>query len=322
MKENKKNEEEVIEEVTEEKAKKNEKSRKTEEPENPEASKKDIDPVEYKRLKPRSEEEIQQKALDFDTDAENLLEKKFMTRKERRAYKKAERKHMLAGYTKKERRHYYIHYYKWPAFIILVLAIIIGKFSYDLIKGAMPQALCVAILNAETSNHYADYIDETMRDYYSDIKSYYQITVEGDYSISLDTYLDDFLNSTSTQLTDAEELAYKQRVDMYDAIISDEEGILYCATAGLTTSVNAYLDEELYEVVEDDVIIFDGSEDNTYISGETYVEVGDVMAIDISDTEFAKGLGLDYDDVYVAFPGTSAENYENAVRFIKMIYGL
>lgn len=282
----------------------------------------DIDPVEYKRLKPRTQEEIQKKALDFDSDAENSLEKKFMSKKELKAYKKAERKHMLSNYSPKERLGYYIHYYKWHVLIILILAVILGKFAYDFIRGAMPSALSVALLNAETSTYYAEYIDKAMRDYYSDISKYEKITVESDYSISLSTYWDDFLNSSSTELTDAEELAYKQRADMYDVIISDEDGILYCATAGITTSVDYYLDEELYSVVKDNVLIYEGPKEGTSTSGDSYVSVGDVMAIDISDTDFAKGLNLDYDDVYIAFPGTTSENFENAVRFVRMIYGL
>lgn len=289
---------------------------------NKETDKIDIDPVEYKRLKPRTQDEIQKKALDFDTDAENSLEKKFMSKKELRAYKKAERKHMLLNYSPKERFSYYVHYYKWHVIISLILVVILGKFAYDFIQGAMPSALSVALLNAETSSYYGEYIDKTMREYYSDIGRFEKITVEGDYSISLSTYWDDFLNSSGTQLTDAEELAYKQRADMYDVIISDEDGILYCATAGITTAVNYYLDEELYDIVKDNVLIYEGPEEGTSTSGYSYVSEGDVMAIDISDTDFAKGLNLDYDDVYIAFPGTTSDNFENAVRFVRMIYGL
>ena len=43
-------------------------------------------------------------------------------------------------------------------------------------------------------------------------------------------------------------------------------------------------------------------------------------AIDISGTEFAESLGLDYDDVYIALPGQSARNIANSKRLLNYIF--
>jgi hypothetical protein len=209
-----------------------------------------------------------------------------------------------------EKRSYYIHYYKWHVIIGLVFLIIAGKFIYDWVRNSMPSALSVAVLNSKESNHYQEYMDRELRAYDSSIKKYERIVVEGNYTISLDTYMEDFYNSSSSSaLSDAEELTYKKRADLFDVIISDEAGIDYCATMGLLTGPQVYLDSDIYELVED----------HTYTYTNEAGESG-IVAIDISGTDFAEGLKLDYDTVYIAFPGTTAENLTNAERLVKMIF--
>jgi hypothetical protein len=41
--------------------------------------------------------------------------------------------------------------------------------------------------------------------------------------------------------------------------------------------------------------------------------------INISDTAFAKSLNTGYDKVYIAFTGTTDENYERAMDFLEYI---
>ena len=97
----------------------------------------------------------------------------------------------------------------------------------------------------------------------------------------------------------------------YDVMIMDEKGLEYCAMQEIIYPLRNYLPAEIYSEVESRIC---SADDNDGVNVP--------FAIDISDTDFAKGLKLGYDKVYLGFPGNTERNYINAKRMLKFILHL
>jgi hypothetical protein len=91
-------------------------------------------------------------------------------------------------------------------------------------------------------------------------------------------------------------------------IITNAAGLNYLAEIDAVQLLDEYLPAELYNELSDKIIRAKDSYGDMYESG-----------INISDTAFAKSLNTGYDKVYIAFTGTTDENYERAMDFLEYI---
>ena len=83
-----------------------------------------------------------------------------------------------------------------------------------------------------------------------------------------------------------------------------------------TTAIDLSMEKELYHQIEDYVITMSDPK-GIKNDGNPYT-----VALDISDTAFAKECNLSYSEVYLLIPSTKYTDNENTLNFIKFVFGL
>ena len=173
-------------------------------------------------------------------------------------------------------------------------------------KNSRPTALSYTVLNAYE-------FDKTFHD---DYLSYFNmpgnhvVQATAGYIVNYDYYKKNTV-SASKDGTDYSTLALTCETGTFDVIIGDAAGIKYCTFVEIVKPLDLYFTGEQYDALEDYIVKFQDSSYTFY-----------PYAIDISDTEFAKGLNLEYSKVYMAFPGVSEENMTNSLRLLEYVLGI
>lgn len=239
---------------------------------------------------------------------EDNLELRDLPFKERMKAKRQRLEKNMEGMDKKERRRYLIYYFKWPIIAFFGVIAVITMLSISIYKNKRPLALGYVIFNSENpDNINTDFLDD-YREIYGLTKGY-QVREYTDMYYDADkNSIESYYGMTTSMYTEFPTMCNS---GMFDIIISDEAGIDYFGNLEVITPLENYFSDEIYSMIDSDSIYYTENFD-----GET---VG--FAIDISDTEFAKNLNLDYEKVYLGFPGSSDENYDNALRMLEYIYG-
>lgn len=246
-----------------------------------------------------------------DMKQENNLEMHHLRGKEKRTARRAQMQERTDGLSAKEKIFYYIYYYKWHFLVAVITIAAVISLIVSLYMRNKPVALSYAIINCnDVDSLDFSVIENDYMDYYGfdssyQIKNIYTIhynleTSEEDYS----TNPDDISYTTFPTLCDQ---------DYFDIIITDATGLKYCAVKGLIFPLDTALASDLYtRITEDykDLIVKVPDDDDALTE----------FAINISDTSFAKSLGLDYDDVYLCFPGDSKDNAANIRRILNFIF--
>ena len=249
--------------------------------------------------------------IEDDVYKEDALEMATMSFKEKIAYKKELQKKRMADMDQKEKKSYIINYYKWHFIIGLFVIVCLAYTGRVIYRATWPTLLELAIVNNSDTSKYNSYIPEAYREYYNlDNKNF--IEIYGDLSVSATE------NTTEVGLTmsNYQTIGYYNMYDMLDVIICDKEALNLFVSTDDTTAIDLSMDKKLYEQIKDNVITMSDPK-GIKNDGKPYT-----VALDISDTKFAKNCGLSYTEVYLLIPSTKYTNNENTINFIKFVFGL
>lgn len=220
-------------------------------------------------------------------------------------------KNNTADMSRKEKIKYFIYYYKWKLLLLVLLLFCTVSIPMAIYKHSRPVALSYVIINnADTNKVNTEPIDDYLEFY--DIKKNHQVLSNSSH-VNLDDYKAALQNSSTS--ADYEQFPTLCINGYYDVIITDIKGIEFCKSADLIQPLNNVLSADMQYELEEKY--------KEKICGQSS-EHPDILGyyLDISDTEFAKGLGLSYDKIYLCFPGSTDDRQTNAKRVIKFAFML
>ncbi len=237
---------------------------------------------------------------------ENKLELAVMSKKERRAAKKAAYREYTSTMSGKERVSYFFYCYKWHIIIPICCVLLILCYGMAFYRNSRPVALSYTVLNAEEfdKTFHEDYLN------FFNMPDSHVIQATAGYFVNYDYYKKNSV-SASKEGTNYNTLALTCQTGTFDVIIGDGAGIKYCTFVEIVKPLDLYFTEEQYAALQGHIVKFQDSSYTFY-----------PYALDISDTEFAKGLNLEYSKVYIAFPGVSEENMTNSLRLLEYVLGI
>lgn len=245
-----------------------------------------------------------------DLNIEDNLELHSMTRSERRMARKMKYKKDTEGMSAKEKFSHFLYCYKWRIIVSLLIIIAATYTTVSIYSNTRPVALAYGVVNSPNPFKLDSSVVDDYKNYYH-MKKSDQVIMTSNINYDLDTYEEDY-NTSDASYTSFPTLCYE---DYYDVIISDKKGVEYCSYFSiihpLTDCLTMDLQSELNNSMSDRILYTEDSEKQS-----------EAFAIDISGTDFAKGLNLGYDNVYLCFPGTDERNIETARKLINYIFDL
>lgn len=219
-------------------------------------------------------------------------------------------------------KYIFAYYYQWMVVAAIVIFIIYVA-CFVVHRTSLNTRLNVIALNATDSN-VQEYLEEVVPEYYGFGKKD-QILIDSSIALAntsgeAETSTEAVADESETEavaysVIDSMEIAARMKVTSMslagtlDVVIADEEMFTgFVCEAGVVLDLLEFMPEDIYELVEEDLIY--GINAN-----------GEEKAIAIKmPEEFADNLDLPYEP-YVSI-GCTAENYDEAINFIRMIYGL
>ena len=245
----------------------------------------------------------------LDVTAENNLEYVHLTRKEKRATRKARYKEYTRTMSGREKFSYIVSYYKWHFIIPVVATFLILYIAKTIHYNNRPIALSYAVLNVDSTSITRDFYDD-----YSEFFGYseeYRYESNATMAIDYEKFMENREFFISNNSSDYYMLSKQCEFGDFDVIITDLNGLLFCANEDITKRLNQTFDVNTCKKLEPYTYSLELSEG--YSEG---------YAIDISDTEFAKNLNLPYEEVYLAFPAATKQNKQNSLNLLTYIYGI
>lgn len=241
-------------------------------------------------------------------NTEDNLELHSLSFRERQRARRQRLKDHMKGMTAGQKAGYILSYYKGKIILAIILLAVCIALPVTIYKKSRPVALSYCIVNSpEPSAVDTSFVDEYL-DFYN-LNGAYQIHNDLTVHLDKDTYLEEYSqNSSASVYTELPMLCFN---GYYDIMIMDEKGLEYCAMQEIIYPLKTYLPADIYSQISDRICTADDNDGVTV-----------PFAIDISDTDFAKGLNLGYDKVYLGFPGNTEQNYTNAKRMVKFILHL
>lgn len=241
-------------------------------------------------------------------NTEDNLELHSLSFRERQRARRQRLKDHMEGMTAGQKAGYILSYYKGKIILAIILLAVCIALPVTIYKKSRPVALSYCIVNSpEPSAVDTSFVDEYL-DFYN-MNGAYQIHNDLTVHLDKDTYLEEYSqNSSASVYTELPMLCFN---GYYDIMIMDEKGLEYCAMQEIIYPLKTYLPADIYSQISDRICTADDNDGVTV-----------PFAIDISDTDFAKGLNLGYDKVYLGFPGNTEQNYINAKRMVKFILHL
>ena len=202
-----------------------------------------------------------------------------------------------------EKRKYLIYYYKWYVIIGAIFLALVAYFVVVIRRNRVPSSISYAVINAWDLT---DGLDQSL---FEDYAQYYDrtdgYTIRGDnqYMFTVDTITDPGMSYGAY-------LRFNSLCpdDYFDIIITDKAGLDFCVADDLSLDVDQALSPEVLQMYEGHIVSMKDS------TGETHN-----FAIDVSDIQCIKRIGLPYDKVYITFPGDSETNISHAEEFLRYI---
>lgn len=249
---------------------------------------------------------------DSEGYTEDSLELAGMSFWARNKYRDTQFRNRLKNMQGKQKVKYFFQYYKFTFIglgVALVICLIAGNMIY---KALLPEVLQIAIVNQEyDSDAVNEYIINSFREYYDlDNKNYFSVYKELSVSANEDP------EAMGLQMTSYQTIGYYNVHNMVDIIICDSEALETFKWSDDTTAIDLAMDKELYSKVESHVVML---KDDNKIKNNGVEYAG---ALDITDTEFVKGAGIQYSPVYLLIPSSKYQDNEATLNFIKMVYKL
>ena len=243
---------------------------------------------------------------------EDNLEMRQLPLRKRMAIRKQRRQKEMEGMVRMQKVEYLLSYFKWPIIFITGGILILLLFWIAIKNSTKPVALSVAFINlpestAVTEEVFNDYNSYTSPDGIK-TENIGGFKLDTAVHFDLETYAQQYYDDTSDySLTQFPILCTS---DFYDILITDRKGLEFCSASNMILDpelvISGYTAEALraYQANAKD------SEGVEYF-----------WAYDITNTDFAKQLGYT-EKVYLAFPGQSDSNKENAERFLIYLFKL
>ncbi len=253
-------------------------------------------------------------SIDSEEDEykEDALEMATMSFKERMAYKKELRKKRISKMDAKEKRSYIFNYYKWHIIIGLFAIVCLAYIGRVVYRMTWPTLLELAIVNNYNETDPTKYITSSYRDYYKlDDKNFIEI-----YGNLKDITSTEDTTEVGLTMTNYQTIGYYNMYDMLDVIICDKEALNLFVSTDDTTAIDLSMDAELYQQIKEHVITMSDPK-GIKNEGKPYT-----VALDISNTTFAKECDLSYKEVYLLIPSTKYTDNENTINFIRFVFGL
>lgn len=251
-----------------------------------------------------------EKDIEKSSTAEDNLELHNLSRRERRRAKRERYKKTTEDMSRKEKINYFFYYFKVPILVGIAVIVSLSLIIASLYKNTRPVAISFALLNSPSVEYLSKDDFKGYMDYY-DMPSSYRMLDFYSNKCDLDIYEDYYSKNPDDAIySQFPTLCYN---DYFDIVISDKTGIDYCAKLSLIRPLEDSLDLSMSKYIYENC-------------PERIVEANNVndepvaYAIDISGTEFAESLHLDYDDVYIALPGQSERNIANSKRILNYIF--
>lgn len=246
-----------------------------------------------------------------DEYKEDALEMATMTFKEKMVYKRELHQKRMEKMDSKEKCSYILGYYKWHI-IITVFAIVCLAYAGRVVyRMTWPTLLELAIVNNTDGTSYNEYIPNAYREYYHlNEKNYIEIYGNLAVSATEDT------TEVGLTMSNYQTIGYYNMYDMLDVIICDKEALNLFVSTDDTTAIDLSMDEDLYMQLEDNVVTMSDPK-GIKNDGNPYT-----VALDISNTEFAKKCNLSYSEVFLLIPSTKYTDNENTINFIKFVFGI
>lgn len=249
------------------------------------------------------EEKDEQKAPGSNVN-EDMLEASFLTRKEKRRYRRKQEKEKLAGMTGKQKISYYLEYNLWKTLGILLAVFIVVMLGVTIYRNSRPFLLRIAILNNDPDIKY-DSFEAEYREFYPEGKDE-RFQVDGSYKIDFENAEDEFRSSPSSA-TSYDKLVAYTKSDYYDAIITDRAGYDYVTLTDMAYNMNLILSEDTLKRLSGQILYI------TLQSGET-VPIG-------LDLKNASGLPeLSYEEAMLCFPCAAEKNKASAERLVRYLF--
>lgn len=217
-------------------------------------------------------------------------------------------------------KYIFAYYYQWMA-VAAIIIFIICVICFVVHRTRLNTRLNVVVLNASDSE-VAEYLEKAVPEYYGfDKKDRVLVdnSVELEYTSARTEGSTDAYNSETEADTysviDTVEIAARMKITTMglagtiDIIIADEELFTgFVCESGMVLDLLEFMPDDIYELIEEDLIY--GINVN-----------GDEKAVAFRmPEEFADELDLPYEP-YVSI-GCTSKNYDEAINFIRMIYGL
>ncbi len=230
-----------------------------------------------------------------DTKIDDRLEQRGLSRKEKRKYKKEKLQETMEGMSPSEKRKYLLYYYKEVIIIALAIiasAAVIGRTIY---RNSRPITISYVVVNCVNQ---LEFNLDAVEDYAKAIGKYDGCQVKGDTNVKIlkDEYTQSYEDNANSQIYI--NFTTMATSDYYDVVFTNYEGAVYCGGMDIFYPLDKYLDKETYNKIKDRIVKIDN------MAGQPAE-----LAIDISDTEFAKSLNVGYDDIYIGFPGDQERNH-------------
>ncbi len=244
---------------------------------------------------------------------EDKLEFATMSRKERRAAKRKRLKETTEGMTFVQKLQYFLYAYKMEILLPLIGIIAVSLIVVAFFRGSKPIALSYAIVNCED----LETLDTSVIE--NDYWNYYGFDDNYQFRKVLDLKYDPSTsaNEASRDAESGNYIAFPTLCDenYYDIIITNKKGLEYLSESSIIHTLGEALPTNLYD-------IFTADYNDKITTSPAYTGKSSPYAINISDTDFAKKLNPGYDDVYICFPGVSADNQKRVRQICNFIFDL
>lgn len=269
--------------------------------------------------------EFEEKPKEKDeVDSEDRLEQSLMSGKERRAKKKKIMKERLAEMSGKDKVKYIIYYYKWHFIITIASILVLGSLAFAIYKNTRPVSISAVVINPESP---LDISEKPFKEFAKskNLVKGYRLIADTFYNLNLEYSL-----SNDSATTNNNSFAMLVQDNYYDVMITDRAGLEYSNYLCILFFMDDIFDQEFLDRYKDRIYYSSdfGDPENARKavnarSTDVLAAIGDrskPLAIDISDTEFAKKLNLGYEDVYLCFPGNSKRNLKKATQLLEYIF--